>query len=366
VWAEIDLNAIRGNVAAVRRVLTKGCRYQAVVKANAYGHGDVASARAALEGGAEWLGVILLEEARRLRDAGIDAPILLLHEPRAADAAEVLGLEITPSVFTRGGIEALGDAADRAGRTVGVHLKVDTGLNRLGASPALLDDVATALSKERGLEVEAVFSHFAIADPPDHPFIAEQTQRFAEVIDRLARLGFSPAMRHIGNSATALSRPEAHMDMVRVGIATYGIAPAASLADVVPLSPAMTLKAEVAMVKRVPAGEGISYGLTYRLERPSTIATLPLGYADGWPRHAAGRTHVLIGGRRYPAVGTVCMDSFMVDLGDDECEISDEAVLIGAQGSERITADELAVALGTISYEVVTGITTRVERIPVA
>lgn len=364
-WAEIDLAAIRHNVAAIRELLAPGCAYMAVVKANAYGHGDVPAARAALEGGASWLGVILVEEARRLRGAGIDAPILLLHEPPAADAPDVLALDLTPSVFTRAGLEALGAAAEAAGRTLRVHLKVDTGLNRLGVPPVLLDDLVTALEKEPRIEVEGVFSHFAIADPPDHPFIAEQMARFRGALDRLAARGLEPAIRHIGNSATALTQREAHLDMVRVGIATYGIPPAPTQVGIVSLTPALSLKATVAMVKRVPAGEGVSYGLTYRLRRASTIATIPLGYADGWPRHASGRTGVLIGGRRYPVVGTICMDSFMVDLGDEDCEIGDDAVLIGGQGGERITADEVAAALGTISYEVVTGITPRVERVAV-
>lgn len=364
VWAEIDLAAVRANVSAIRRVLRPGCRYMAVVKANAYGHGDVAVARAALEGGAEWLGVILVAEARRLRNAGIDAPILLLHEPPASQADEVVMLALTPSVTTAGGAHALGAAADRAGRTLPVHLKVETGLNRLGIPAAMLDEVATAVSKQARLDVEGVFSHFAIADPAD-PSVAMQRDRFDGARERLAGFGIEPRMIHIGNSATALADPDSHFDMVRVGIATYGLPPALTMTDRVSLSPVMTLKARVAMAKRVAAGEGISYGLHYRLERDSTIATLPLGYADGWPRHATGRTFALIRGRRYPIVGTICMDALMVDLGDDECEIGDEAVLIGVQGSDRIHADEIAGALGTINYEIVTGITTRVERIAV-
>jgi alanine racemase len=173
----------------------------------------------------------------------------------------------------------------------------------------------------------------------------------------------SYAMRHIGNSATALTRPDAHFDMVRVGIATYGLAPAPALEKIVPLAPALSLKAKIAMVKRVEAGEGVSYGLRYRLERPGTIVSLPLGYADGWTRALSGNADVLIGGKRYPTVGTVCMDSFMADLGDDVCEIGDEAVLIGEQGGERITAEDVAGRIGTINYEVVTLLTPRLERV---
>jgi len=364
VWAEVDLAAVRSNVSGIRAGLGPGCRYMAVVKANAYGHGDVAVARAALEGGAEWLGVILVAEARRLRDAGIDAPILLLHEPPATQADDVVALGATPTVMTAAGAEALNSAAERAGRTLAVHVKVDTGLNRLGIPPRALDDVAATLSKQSRLDVEGVFSHFAIADPAD-PSVAVQLVRFDAARRRLASFGIEPRIAHIGNSATALAHPDAQFDMVRVGIATYGLPPDALIRHRVALTPAMTLKARVAMAKRVPAGEGISYGLHYRLARESTIATLPLGYADGWPRHATGRTFALIHGRRHPIVGTICMDAMMVDLGDDECEIGDEAVLIGGQGSARIDAVEIADALGTISYEVVTAISSRVDRVAV-
>ncbi len=364
-WAEIDLGAVRANVASIKGLLRSECRYMAVVKANAYGHGDVMVAKAALGGGADWLGVILVEEARRLRDAGIDAPIMLLHQPPDAQADDVVSLRLTPAVFTLGGLEALSAAAERAGATLDVHVKVETGLNRLGVPADALDEFATALSKHPRIEVQGVFSHFAVADPLDDPSIAMQQQRFAAALERLEAAGVTPAIRHIGNSATALTLPEAHLDMVRVGIATYGIAPAPSQRAVVPLRPVMELKARVAMVKRIAAGEGVSYGLRFRAQRDTTIATLPLGYADGWPRHATGRTFALIGGVPRPIVGTICMDAIMADLGDDECAIGDQAVLIGTQQGAHISADDVAEALGTISYEVVTGISARVERVAV-
>jgi len=362
-WVEIDLGAVRSNVAAIVEHLTPGTRYLAVVKANAYGHGDVQVAKAALEAGAGWLGVILVDEAVRLRAAGIDAPILLLHEPPSDRAAEVIEQRLTPSVFTQAGIAALGDAAERAGVTLSVHLKVDTGLNRLGVPMEGIEEVAGLLAKEPRLDVEAVFSHFAFADDPGNPFIDTQLTRFADACDRLAALGVTPGLRHIGNSAAALTRPDAHFDMVRVGIATYGLAPAPALAGIVPLRPALSLKCKVAMVKRVAAGEGVSYGLRYRLERPGTIVSLPLGYADGWVRALSGNAEVLVGGKRYPTVGTVCMDSFMADLGDEGCEVGDEAVLIGAQGDERIPAEDVAARIGTINYEVVTLLTQRLDRV---
>lgn len=362
-WVEIDLRAVGANVRAVLEHLTPGTGYMAVVKANAYGHGDVPVAKAALQAGASWLGVILVDEAIRLREAGIDVPILLLHEPPPDRGGDVVRHRLTPCVFTEAGIAALGDAAERAGTSIPVHVKIDTGLNRLGVPHERLEEFAGALAKEPRLDVEGAFSHFAFADDPGNAFADTQLERFHDALERLGAQGITPAIRHIGNSAAALTRPDAHFDLVRVGIATYGLAPAPALAGIVPLTPALSLKARVAMVKRVAAGEGVSYGLRYRLERPGTIVSLPLGYADGWVRALSGNADVLIGGKRHPTVGTVCMDSFMADVGDDACDVGDEAVLIGAQGSERITAEDVAARIGTINYEVVTLLTQRLERV---
>ncbi len=362
-WAEIDLGAIRRNVSHVRHLLTSGTQLMAVVKANAYGHGDVEVARAALDAGARALGVILVDEGMRLRAAGIDAPILLLHEAPSDRADEALANNLTPVVFTEQGLRAIGEAADRAGRTVAVHLKIDTGLNRLGAPLDLLDELATALSKESRLDVEGCFTHFAFADQPRNPVIDAQLSRFGDALDRLAALGILPRIRHAANSAASIMRPDAHLDMVRLGIAMYGLSPGPECDGVIELEPAMSLSARAAMVKKVRAGDAVSYGHRYRLERDGTIVSIPLGYADGWPRGLSSNASVLINGRRYPAVGTVCMDSFMADMGTDSCEIGDEVVLLGAQGSERITADEIASALNTINYEVVTRIGSRVPRI---
>jgi alanine racemase len=362
-WVEIDLRAVGANVRAIVEHLTPGTGYLAVVKANAYGHGDVPVAVAALRAGASWLGVILVDEAIRLREAGIEAPILLLHEPPPDRAEDVVRHRLTPSVFTGQGLAGLGEAAERANAGISVHLKVDTGLNRLGVPHEQVEEFAKVLAKEPRLNVEGVFSHFAFADDPGNPFIDTQLERFNDAIERLGALGITPAIKHMGNSAAALTRPDAHFDLVRVGIATYGLTPAPALAGIVSLTPALSLKAKIAMVKRVPAGEGVSYGLRYKLERPGTIVSLPLGYADGWVRALSGNAEVLVGGKRYPTVGTVCMDSFMADLGDDTCEVGDEAVLIGAQGSERIAAEDVAARIGTINYEVVTLLTQRLERV---
>ncbi|MFP5379838.1 MAG: alanine racemase, partial [Vicinamibacteria bacterium] len=354
-WIEVDLGAIRRNVSRIRERLSPRTQYLAVVKANGYGHGDVAVAQAALEAGATWLGVVLVEEGVRLREAGIDAPILLLHEPAPERADEAIANDLTPVVFTERGAPGAAAAAGRAGRPVSVHVKIDTGLNRLGIPDRLLEPFLRVLAGAPRLEIEGALSHFAFADEPGHHFIEEQTQRFAAALETLAANGIRPRLRHIANSAGTLTTPDTHYDMVRVGIATYGIAPGPQVEGIVDLEPALSLRAEVAMVKRVPAGEGVSYGLRYRLPREATIATLPLGYADGWQRALSGKADVLIGGARHRAVGTVCMDSFAVDCGDAEIAVGDEAVLIGKQGAEEIAAEDLADAIGTIGYEIVAG-----------
>jgi alanine racemase len=363
-WAEIDLAAIAHNVRAVSARLTGGARLMAVVKANAYGHGDVEVARAALGAGAAWCGVILVDEGLRLRDAGIDAPILLLHEAPPERADEAVGNELTPVVFTEQGLHAVAAAAERARRTVDVHLKIDTGLNRLGVPLDRLDDFADSLAKEPRVNVAGVFQHFAFADQPDHPVIGEQLAKFDAARAQLkAKHGIDPPLVHAANSAAAITRPDAHYGMVRLGIAMYGLSPGPKCDGHVDLRPALQLKARAAMVKRVKKGEAVSYGHRYRLERDATIVSIPLGYADGWPRALGSNAEVLIGGARHPAVGTVCMDSFMADIGDADCAVGDEVVLIGTQGAERIGAGDVAARLSTINYEVVTRISNRVPRI---
>lgn len=362
-WAQIDLSAIAHNVATIKRRLAPSCRYLAVVKANAYGHGDVEVAGAALSAGADRLGVVLVSEGRRLRDSGIDAPVLLLHEPPPDEAAEVVDFRLTPSVFTEQGIAALDEAADRAGRTIDIHLKIDTGLNRLGAPSGMLDEAVNALAKASHLDVEGVFSHFAFADRPAHPFIATQIERFGATLERLARHGIDPPVKHIANSAATLTLPQTHLDMVRVGIATYGLAPGPDLAGAMEFAPAMSIVARAAMVKRVAKGEGVSYGLRYVLGRDGTIVSVPLGYADGWVRVLGGVAEALVGGKRHRTVGTVTMDSFMIDVGDTPVEIGDEVVLLGRQGDERIAAEDIAGAIGTITYEIVAMVSARMPRV---
>jgi alanine racemase len=356
--AVVDLGAVRHNVGVLK---PPGAELMAVVKANGYGHGDVAVARAALDAGATWLGVAMAEEGLRLRDAGVTAPILVLSELPPGSEADALAARLSPTLYTDDGLAGLAGSARAGQDPVGVHLKLDTGMHRVGLSPGLAVGYAGRMI-EAGLTVEGVWTHFAKAEEPGDPSVAAQLEAFLAAVDALEAAGIRPRYRHAANSAAIMTNPASHLDLVRLGVAMYGLPPAPGLAVGAEIRSALTWVTRVHMTKRVAAGEGISYGLHYRLERESTIVTLPLGYADGYPRIAGPRAWVLIRGRRYPVAGTICMDQITVDCGDDPVASGDEVVLIGRQGNEGITAAELAEWAGTINYEVVCGISARVPR----
>jgi len=360
--AEVDLGAIAENTRALAE-LAHPAALCAVVKADGYGHGAVPVSRVALRAGASWLAVALVEEAAALREAGIDAPVLLLSEPRVQDMATAVRSATRITVYTVEGVRAAAVAARAAGTVARVHLKVDTGMNRVGARPEAVSALVEQIVASADLELEALWTHCAVADEPGNEFTDVQLDRFEAVVAQLEGSGRRPPMLHAANSAAAIDHPRARFDLVRSGIALYGIAPSPALAGRLPLRPALSLKAEVSMVKRVRAGEGISYGLRHRFERDTTVATVPIGYADGVPRRlSAVGGEVLVGGRRRPIVGVVTMDQLMVDCGDDPVATGDEVVLIGRQGDEEISADEWAAALDTIAYEIVCGIGPRVPR----
>jgi alanine racemase len=357
---EVDLGAVEANVRLLR-AQAGGAQFCAVVKADGYGHGAVPVAFAAKRGGAEWLAVALVEEVAQLRRAGVTGPVLLLSEAPPGAADEVVDAAVTPTVYTRRGIDAF---ASHPGYEV--HLKVNTGMNRVGAAAA--DSVALARHiGEVGLTLAGVWTHCAVADRPDDPFTVEQSRRFDDVLDALREAGFDPGITHQANSAALLAHPRAHRDLVRAGIAVYGIAPSPEMADVASgLRPAMTLRSEVSFVKRVDAGEAISYGLAHTFAEATTVATVPIGYADGVPRRLSSTGgEVLIGGRRRPIVGVVTMDQLMVDCADDAIRVSDEVILLGEQETERIRPEEWAEKLDTIGYEIVCGISARVPRVHV-
>ncbi|MGV9252447.1 alanine racemase [Streptomyces sp. NPDC003697] len=370
--AEIDLAALRSNVRALR-ARTSGAALMAVVKSDAYGHGAVPCARAALAAGATWLGTATPEEALALRAAGL-APeqvrIMCWLWTPGGPWREAVEADLDVSVSGMWALEEVREAARQAGRPARVQLKADTGLGRAGCQPAdWAELVAAALRAEADglLRVTGLWSHFACADEPGHPSIAAQLTRFREMVAHAEAQGVRPEVRHIANSPAALSIPEAHFDLVRTGIALYGISPSPELGTPADfgLRPVMTLSASLALVKHVPGGHGVSYGHHYVTPGRTTLGLVPVGYADGVPRHASGTGPVLVGGKWRTVAGRVAMDQFVVDLGGDEPEVGSEAVLFGPGDRGEPTAEDWAQAVGTIAYEIVTRIGTRVPRVHV-
>ena len=366
-WAEVDLDAVAANVATMGAV-AEPAALCAVVKADGYGHGAVAVARTALAAGASWLAVAMPAEAAVLRSAGIAAPVLVLSEPSPTELDAVVALGLRATVYRADVVEALAKAVARAGADpLPVHLKVDTGMHRVGADPADALALARAVAERPELLLEGVWTHCAVADEPGHPFTAVQAGRFDAVVAQLAAAGLRPPLVHAANSAATLDVPGLRHDLVRCGITLYGLDPSPALHGRVGLRPALTLKAEVSLVRVVPAGDGVSYGLRHRCRADTVVATVPLGYADGVPRKLGEvGAEVLVGGRRRPVAGTVTMDQLLVDCGPPGAgaavRAGDEVVLIGGQGGQCVGADEWADRLDTIAYEVVCAISARVPR----
>jgi alanine racemase len=362
-WALVDLGAISGNVAALREHV-RGSQVMAVVKADAYGHGIVPSAEAALAGGADWLGVVHVAEALRLRQAGITARVLCLMAIGEEPHAEAIQADVDLAAGTVGLVGKIAEASRRAGRVARVHLKADTGLSRGGATaaewPAVVDAALTAQGAG-DVRVVGLWSHLASADEPGNPSVGAQLARFAEAVEQAENAGVTPEVRHIANTAAALTVPEARLDLVRLGGAIYGLS---TLPGGAPgwLRPAMTLRARLTQVKRVAGGTGVSYGHRYVTPAETTLGLVPLGYADGVPRSASGHGLVFAHGRRWALAGTVCMDQFVIDFGDARVAAGDEVVLFGPGDEGEATAQEWGEALGTISYQIVIGIGARVPR----
>lgn len=362
-WVEVDLSAISHNVAALSALTAPGTRFMAVVKADGYGHGAEQVARAALSAGATDLGVATLAEAIELREAGIAAPILLFSEPGDDAAGELLDHRIVATVSTREFAGALGRVAAARGTSASYHLKIDTGMNRIGVRADDAAEFAAMLKEFPGLRLEGVYTHFATADVPGDWDAQAQLKRFAEVLAQMKTEGVDPGLVHAANSPATILYPEAHFDMVRCGIALYGLHPSDATRERVTLRPAMSVKARATLVKRIGTGEGVSYGLTWRAASPATIATVPLGYADGVHRVLSNRMSVLGGGGRLEQVGRVCMDQFMVEVPrGSTLGRGDELVLVGEQSGSRIEMDELADAAGTINYEMACAFGMRLER----
>lgn len=367
IFAEIDLAAFRHNMAVVRELVKRGSRIMAVVKGDAYGHGADVLAVEALKCGAEYLAVARLNEAVDLRNRGIDAPILLFGQSLPLYAEEYIRHNLYVSVNSSKAAEALSIEAEKSGAVIPVHVKVDTGMGRLGIveEAAEIADVIKRTGELPGVEVKGVYSHFANADSADKTDAQLQLNKFLEIREMVISSFIDAPLFHIANSAALMELPGSHLDIVRPGIMLYGLYPSSEMKrEKTLLKPVMSLKSQISQVKKVGPGFAVSYGSTYVTEKESLIATVPAGYADGYSRLLSSIGEVLVKGKRAPLIGRVCMDLTMLDLSNipGVCE-GDEAVLFGNQGDGFIGADEIAEKTGTISYEVVSGITSRVPRV---
>lgn len=363
-WAEVDLDSVERNVAALRALLAPGAMLMAVVKADGYGHGASEVARAALRAGADRLGVATLDEALRLRSGGLTAPLHVLSEAPPRAAARIVDAGITATLFTSDFAAALSKAATARQSLAVFHLKVESGMNRIGVRAEDAADFVESLRGLPGIAMEGTFTHFATADMPGDWEFGRQLERFGATLAEFRRRGIDPGIVHAANSAATILHPETHYDMVRCGIAVYGLHPDPSTHGRVHLEPAMAVKARVTRVARLAMGEGVSYGMTWHAGAPTTVATLPIGYADGIRRSLSNSMHVLIGGRPCRQVGRVAMDQLMVEVPRGlAVSVGDEAVVIGRQGDEALTLEGMADLAGTIDYEIACGLGARLAKV---
>jgi alanine racemase len=378
ISAEIHLSAIAHNVRELRRITSPSARFMAVVKANGYGHGAVPVAISALQNGADALGVARIEEGKLLRETGIKAPMLIFGYTDPDLAETLIDYDLTPTVVSLQMAEHLSRRATLRQKPIRVHIKIDTGMGRIGLLPdalgigpcdnapseALIKEIS-CIARLPGLEIEGIYTHFACADTADRSYTDQQLKLFLEITERLYRSGVHIPLRHAANSGALIGYPETHLDMVRPGISLYGLYPSADVdKSRVSLQPAMTFKARIIQLKTVPRGFKISYGRTYETNKETRIATVSVGYADGLNRLLSSRGQMLVRGVRAPVVGRVCMDLTLIDVGHiPDVRIGDEAVIFGRQNGAELHVDEIAATLGTINYEVVTGISERVPRV---
>ena len=365
-WAEISLPALKHNYLTIKNYLTASAQLMAVVKADAYGHGAVECSRALESIGADWFGVALVEEGVELRRAGITRPIFCLGGFWRGQAEDVIEHDLTVAVFRLDQAEELNAEAREAGRIVNFHLKVDTGMGRLGMTVDEVAEFARALEPFRHIKLDGVMTHFADADSSDPAYTETQIARYNEAIKILAELGFNPSWRHLANSAGLHAYPQSHGNLARAGATLYGLARDVLSSKLEPfdLQPVMSLRSRIVMLKPVPAGTPLGYGCAFTTRRASRIATIPIGYADGLRRAHSNNGRVLVRGRSAPIVGRVSMDLTIIDVtGIPEVEVGDEVILIGEQDGLRIAAEDLAEQIGTISYEIVTGVSARVPRV---
>ena len=374
----VDLEAIARNVQALRGITHPGARILAVVKANAYGHGCVRVSETALANGADALGVARIEEGRLLREAGISAPILIFGYTPEPDLPGLIKYDLTATIFSPSTGQAMSRVAMKLGRTIRAHVKIDTGMGRLGFLPddmrypggcgdrldALAADVSD-ISKLPGLDLEGIYTHFATADKSDKQYASDQFNIFLSLIERLKKAGLEIPIHHAANSGAIIDMPATHLDMVRAGIAMYGLYPSPEIdRHRISLIPAMSLKSRIVHLKKVPSRFAVSYGRAQETTAPTVIATVPIGYADGYSRRFSCRGHMLVRGRKAPVIGRVCMDLTMLDVGHiPDVELNDDVVVFGRQGDASISVEELADALDTIHYEIVTSVSERIPRV---
>lgn len=369
VWAEVDLKAIAHNIRELRRITNPKARFMAIVKANAYGHGIIEVARQSLENGAEALGVANIEEGIQLRKAGIDAPVLIFGYTSPVHAKKLIEFDLTQTVYSYETSRALSEAVAAYGKKIKVHIKVDTGMGRLGLLREITDSAVSeveSISRLPMLELEGIYTHFATADKSDRSYAGKQFKIFMDFLNQLRVAGLEIPVTHAANSAAIINMPETHLDMVRAGISIYGLYTSEEVdRSIIKLKPAMELKTKIIHLKKVPAGFKVSYGTTYETEEPTTIATVSIGYADGLNRLLSSKGRMLVcGGQSAPIVGRVCMDMTMLDVGKiPEIAIGEEVVVFGKQGNASISIDEIASTINTINYEVVSTIMERVPRI---
>lgn len=362
--AEVDLSALTHNYRALRQLAPPSVKLLAVVKADAYGHGAIPVATRLQLLGADLFGVARCSEGVELRRGGITRPIVVLSGVYQEEAEEVLQYNLTPMIYRMEEAEALSVQAGKWGKRLPVHIKVDTGMGRIGLLPEEVPPFADRLRRLPHLQIEGIASHLSTADEEDPSFSQQQIDRFNWVIEMLRRIDIVPPYRHIANSAALVKLPSAHFNLVRPGIMLYGSYPSPTLKGVVALRQVMSWKSRIADIRRLPKGHPVSYGRTFVAQRPSLIAAVPVGYADGYHRLLSNRGAVLIRGKRAPVVGRVCMDWTMVDVTEIEgAAVGDEVVLLGGQGDEVITAEEMGGWIGTISYEILCSVGKRVERI---
>jgi alanine racemase len=363
-WVEINLDAIEENVQNLRRHLPQQTQIMAVIKADGYGHGAVQTAKAAISAGATWLGVAILDEAIALRQAGIDAPILVFGWTRPTDVEVAVRNNISLTAFQKSWIEEVSEHY-KGYAPVFLHIKLDTGMGRIGVkTKEELEEFVSALKADKRMIAEGVFTHFATADEEDQTYYDKQYNQFTVMLDHLKTLDVTPNLVHCGNSAAALRYPEKMFSMIRFGISLYGLSPSVEMKPYLPfeLKVAFSLYSRLVHVKEIEPGDAIGYGATYKAERKTWVGTIPIGYADGWMRRLSGKAKVLIKGKAYPIIGRICMDQMMCEI-DPGHSVGEKVTLIGKDGESQITIEDIAMQLETINHEVTCMISKRVPRL---